>query len=64
MEDVVIVAHAVNVFLAERLGESAIHILNRSSFAEGLLTEAERAWSGDLRPSQSKLGHNENCWGE
>jgi hypothetical protein len=41
--------------------QAAIRILNRSSFAEGLLTEAERAWSGDLRPSQSKLGHNENC---
>jgi hypothetical protein len=35
--------------------QAAILILNRSSFAEGLLTEAERARSGDLCPSQSKL---------
>ena len=34
---------------------AAILTLNRSLFAEGLLTEAERARSGDLCPSQSKL---------
>jgi hypothetical protein len=34
---------------------AAILILNRSSFAEDLLTKAERARSGDLCPSQSKL---------
>jgi hypothetical protein len=44
---------------------SAILILNRSSFAEGLLTEAERARFGSKpRPSpiRANLSHNENCW--